>query len=82
MDIYKRQDAEATLFNIMVNAMNVYNDKIRTLDNTRSLIKSMTSTEQFEDFDMLYINRWKVKMGLKDETTVSTHIDFFKNLCY
>ena len=78
MKIYKSEDTEAvSLFHIMVNTMNLYNEKINTLNSTRLLIQSMATKQQFEDFDALYINRCKVQMSLVDESTVSTYILIF-----
>ena len=80
-EIYAKQDEEASsLFKITTSSMNLYKNKIQTMDKTRQLIRYKMGEEVFELWDGQFVARKPMQLWELDINTVSIVIflDFFK----
>ena len=55
-DIYAREEAEAsTIFNMLGMNLELYNQKLKTLQQTRDLLEQITPSNEFNDWDLQYV---------------------------
>ena len=64
MDLYGRQEAEAsTLYNMLLTNIK-YNRKLGILEMTRELIEGMSGPDEFNEWDRMYIVEGLVSIHL------------------
>ena len=52
MHLYGHQEAEAsTLYNMICTNLELYNQKLATLQNTREMIENISNSDEFNEWD-------------------------------
>ena len=76
-DIYAREEAEASvIFNMLRMNLELYNRKLKTLQQTRDLLEQITPSNEFNDWDLQYV-AWKELTLSVEDTQVSIILFFF-----
>ena len=76
-DIYAREEAEAsTIFNMLRMNLELYNRKLKTLQQTRDLLEQITPSNEFNDWDLQYV-AWKELTLSVEDAQVSIILFFF-----
>ena len=56
MHLYDHQEAEAsTLYNMICTNLELYNQKLATLQNTREMIENISNSDEFNEWDGIYV---------------------------
>ena len=84
MNVYDQQEAEASdLYNAICANIELYNNKITTLNMTRDIIQDFTGADEFIEWDM----KFQARITLKIDTvqilvSIFSPFFFFKILLY
>ena len=66
-DIYAREEAEAsTIFNMLRMNLELYNRKLKTLQQTRDLLEQITPSNEFNDWDLQYVVWKELTLSVED----------------
>ena len=80
MQLYDHQEAKAsTLYNMICTNLELYNQKLSTLQSTREMIENISNPDEFNEWHEMYTARKMLKLDIL-EPHVSI-IDIF-NICY
>ena len=67
-DIYAREEAEASMiFNMLRMNLELYNRKLKTLQQTRDLLEQITPSNEFNDWDLQYVAQKELTLSVEDE---------------
>ena len=65
MHLYDPQEAEAsTLFNMICTNLELYNQKLATLQNTREMIENISNSDEFNEWDGMYTARKMLDLNI------------------
>ena len=63
--IYSCEEAEAsTIYNLLMMNLELYNQKLKTLEKTRDLIEQMTPADEFNEWDGMYTARKMLDLNI------------------
>ena len=66
-DIYAREEAEAsTILNMLRTNLELYNRKLKTLQQTRDLLEQITPSNEFNDWDLQYVAQKELTLSVED----------------
>ena len=78
-DIYAREEAEAsTIFNMLRTNLVLYNQKLKTLQQTRDLLEQITPSNEFNDWDLQYVAQKELTLSVEDVQVSIILFFFFK----
>ena len=78
-DIYAREEAEAsTIFNMLRTNLEIYNRKLKTLQQTRDLLEQITPSNEFNDWDLQYVAQKELTLSVEDVQVSIILFFFFK----
>ena len=78
-DIYASGEAEAsTIFNMLRTNLELYNRKLKTLQQTRDLLEQITPSNEFNDWDLQYVARKELTLSVEDVQVSIILFFFFK----
>ena len=65
MHLYDHQEAEAsTLYNMICTNLELYNQKLATLQNTREMIENISNSDEFNEWDGIYTARKMLHLNI------------------
>ena len=72
--IYSCEEAEAsTIYNLLMTNLELYNQKLKTLEKTRDLIEQVTPVDEFNEWDCLYVTHKELKLDVVDQRVSIIH---------
>ena len=78
-DIYAREEAEASMiFNMLRTNLELYNRKLKTLQQTRDLLEQITPSNEFNDWDLQYVAQKELTLSVEDVQVSIILFFFFK----
>ena len=65
MHLYECQEAEAsTLYDMICTNLELYNQKLTTLQNTREMIENISNSDEFNEWDGMYTARKMLDLNI------------------
>ena len=78
-DIDAREEAEAsTIFNMLRTNLELYTQKLKTLQQTRDLLEQITPSNEFNDWDLQYVAQKELTLSVEDVQVNIILFFFFK----